>query len=143
MRNRLVLSLALVAAALFTSSSLRSAAFTGTIAGTVTEDSGSTPLVGITVTAYNSSGSWMGSDTTIAGGVDDIPGLAPGTYYVRTSNSAGYVDEAWDDQECVACNVQTTGAPVVVVDSATTTIDFELALGGTISRNGARRGKPT
>lgn len=140
--HRLVLSLALVAAALFTSSSLRSAAFTGTIAGTVTEDSGSTPLVGITVTAYNSSGSWMGSDTTIAGGVYDIPGLAPGTYYVRTSNSAGYVDEAWDDQECVACNVQTTGAPVVVVDSATTTIDFELALGGTISGTVLGAGNP-
>ncbi len=139
--HKLVLSLALVAAALFTSSSLRSAAFVGNIAGTVTATVGGGAIAGVTVFAYTPAGSFAGSAVTGGTGGYSISGLPDGTYFVRTSNSAGYVDEAWDDVECVSCYAPTTGAPVVV-SSGPTIADFALTQGGTISGTVLGAGSP-
>ena len=128
--HRLVLSLALAAAALFTSSSLRSAAFVGTVAGTVTD--GANPISGIGVTAYNTLGFSVGSAVTDGSGGYSIPGLVAGTVFVRTSNAIGYVDELYNAFTCVSCSVL-SGTPVTVTDGATTTINFALAQGGGIS----------
>lgn len=62
-------------------------------------------------------------------------GLEAGTYYVRTHNWEGYVDEAWNDVPCDAgCNPAGVGTPIAVTDGATTEgVDFTLERGGRIA----------
>ena len=66
---------------------------TGSISGTVTNAGTGALLSGVSVNAYNASGSSMGNNTTNASGVYTVTGLATGTYYVLTSNSLGYLVE--------------------------------------------------
>lgn len=106
----------------------------GAIAGTV-KDSALAPLSTITVEAYAATGALAGSATTSFTGAYRIGALAPGTYYLRTLNSRGYVDEVFDNLTCGNCSVL-TGTPVTVAASSTATADFGLAsgvpVGGTI-----------
>ena len=107
----------------------------GTITGTVTDAGTGAPLADVSVYVYNASGSFVGSATTNASGVYTKTGLPTGTYYVRTSNSLGYVDELYNDLPCPGgtCTV-TTGTGVSVTAGATTSgINFGLAVGGTIT----------
>ena len=60
-------------------------------------------------------------------------GLPAGTYYARTWNSLGMIDELWDNITCLECDV-TTGTPIAVTVGTTTPgIDFALAQGGLIA----------
>ncbi len=105
----------------------------GRISGTVTDVSTSLPLGGVPVRVYNALGSSMGTATTNASGVYTASmGLPAGTYYARTFNTLGYVDELYDNIPC-PCTV-TGGAPIAVTAGVTTTgIDFALAVGGRVS----------
>lgn len=113
---------------------------TGTIAGTVVEDGTSTPLFGsgaqrFFITAYTSDGHAAATADTVAPtGRYQITNLAPGAYFVKASTTPGYVLELYNNIACIAedCPV-TAGAPVTVVAGATTTVDFSLAKGGTIT----------
>ena len=106
----------------------------GAIAGTVT-DNAPAPLSTITVEVYASDGALAGTATTTATGAFRIGGLAPGTYYARTVNTRGYVDEIYDNMPCASCSVL-TGTAITVAASATTTANFALgagvAVGGTV-----------
>ena len=109
----------------------------GRISGTVTDAGTGAPLAGVYVSVYNASGNSVGSSvTTNASGVyTTSTGLLSGTYYVRTSNSLGYVDELYDNIPCPSgsCTV-TSGAGVSVTAGVTTGgINFGLAVGGHIS----------
>ena len=106
----------------------------GRISGTVTSAANSAPLANVTVDIFNSSGAFItGSITNGSGSYVTTLGLLPGTYYARTFNSDGYVDELYDNIVCVNCNA-TTGTPITVTAGATTSgIDFALAAGGRIS----------
>jgi M6 family metalloprotease-like protein len=107
----------------------------GTITGTVTNAGTAAPLANVSVRVYNASGSAYTTATTNASGVYVMTNLAAGTYYVRTSNSLGYVDELYDNLPCPggACTV-TTGTGVSVTAGATASgINFGLAMGGTIT----------
>ncbi|HZL92059.1 MAG TPA: carboxypeptidase-like regulatory domain-containing protein, partial [Vicinamibacterales bacterium] len=109
----------------------------GRISGTVTNAAGGAPLQSIGVVVFSSTGVNMGLTNTNASGVYTTRGLPAGTYYLRTQNTLGFVDELHDNQFCPGpgCNV-TNGTPVVVTGTATTSgRDFALAQGGRISGN--------
>ncbi len=76
----------------------------------------------------------MGTVSTNASGVYTKNGLPTGTYYVRTSNSLGYIDELYDNLPCAPSCTVTSGAGVSVTAGATTGgINFGLAVGGNIT----------
>jgi len=62
-------------------------------------------------------------------------GLLAGTYYAKTANALGYIDELFDNQQCAAQSCALTGGtPIsVTVGQTTTGINFGLARGGTIT----------
>src|SRR5436190_22648074 len=61
-------------------------------------------------------------------------GLPAGTYFARTFNSLGFVDQLYNGITCISCFPVTTGTPIsVTVGSTTGNINFALAVGGRIS----------
>ena len=108
----------------------------GVIAGTVTDAGTSAPLGGVTIKAYDTSGTEMASSATDQAGQFAVGlygingGLTTGTYFVRTSGTAGYLDQLYKGRLCVndAClPAVTTGTGVVVREEDTTHgIDFGL-----------------
>jgi len=107
----------------------------------VTDAGTGAPLAGVNVTASNASGSGWGVSTN-ASGVYTVTGLAVGTYYVRTSNSLGYIDELYNNLPCPggSCTV-TSGTGVSVTAGATTSgINFGLAGMGAGDFNGDLKG---
>jgi hypothetical protein len=107
---------------------------TGGIRGTITHETTGLPLNGVTVQAFNSAGTQVGTATTNARGDYLIQGLVSGTYYARTTNTQNLINEAYNNIACgLGCTV-TTGQPIVVTAPGTTTgIDFALAEGGRIA----------
>jgi hypothetical protein len=104
------------------------------ISGTVSDING--PLVGVTVSAVNSSGATVRSAVTGAGGTYLISLLVSGTYFLRTANSLGYIDEAYDNLICLACNAATAGGPPTVFSASgelATNKNFVLDRGGQIA----------
>src|SRR5262249_34324681 len=104
----------------------------GRITGRVADAVTSGALGDVTIQVFNAGGILM--TTGFAGGGGDyhtLGGLPTGTYYVRTLNSLGYVDEIYDNIACLSCLV---GKPVsVTAGSDTAHIDFGLVQGGRIS----------
>ncbi len=107
----------------------------GRVGGTVTDAVTGMPLSGVQVGIFDWTGRSAASGTTNASGsFTTDKGLRSGTYYARTHNSLGYVDELYDDVPCTggSCTV-TRGAPIVVTAGETTGIAFALRPGGRIS----------
>jgi len=103
------------------------------ISGTVTDAGTGLAIAGLTVSAYNTAGALLTSSTTDAlGGYFLSTGIVPGTYFLRTTNGLGYVNELYDNIPCVTCTV-TAGTPVVVAGSILTDINFALGTGGRVS----------
>ena len=108
----------------------------GSIMGTVTAAEFGVPVAGVNVFVYNASGASLGGVSTNASGVYTKGGLLAGPYYVRTSNSLGYIDELFSDLACNggSCPSVTTGTGVVVaLGAAASGINFSLAVGGSIT----------
>jgi carboxypeptidase family protein len=105
----------------------------GRISGVITDAAG-VPLPGIFVNVFDSAGFGVTSATTnAAGAYTTFSGLTSGAYYVKTSNSVGYVNKLYDSFTCLQCN-PITGKPVVVATGATTSgINFALSAGGRIA----------
>ncbi|MGB5296624.1 MAG: carboxypeptidase-like regulatory domain-containing protein, partial [Thermoanaerobaculia bacterium] len=75
--------------------------------------------------------SWAYTDSS--GNYTSYAGLPTGTYFVRTQNGDGYLNELYDNLPCVGTCTVTDGTPVSVTLGATTPgIDFDLLTGGTI-----------
>ncbi len=108
----------------------------GTISGLVTDAATGQPSPGVYVDFYDSGGSWVSTSwATDLTGIYTSKGLPPGTYYAKTFNRLGYVNELFDNIACInaACDV-TSGTPISVsVGTVTTGVDFALDLGGRIS----------
>ncbi len=105
---------------------------TASIAGTVTEAPSGTPIQYVTVSAYDTNGFFKAQAFTDAAGVYVISGLEPGTYFVKTRNFVGNVDEVYNDRICAGCDPHLTGDGIVVT-GATTGIDFALGKGSLIA----------
>jgi hypothetical protein len=100
----------------------------GGISGTVRSDGSATPpsaaLSGVTVTADALNGTWVTTATTATDGTYSIAALAPGPYFLNTSNEQGIVDQRHDNVPCAGCT-PTTGSAVTVTAGVTTAgIDF-------------------
>ncbi len=108
----------------------------GRISGTVTNATSTLPLQNVNVQIFNAVGVSLGNaPATDASGNYTSFGLPAGTYYVRTGNGIGLVDELYNNITCLAnfsCPA-TSGTPVTVTGVATTTgVNFALSPGGAI-----------
>jgi hypothetical protein len=111
----------------------------GSISGTVASAAGA-GIANASVTAWVRLGNQTFGRTTgtSAAGAFSIPNLPPGTYYLSSSNSAGFRNEIHGDVPCVgACtsaNALASGTPIpVALGSTVTGRDFSLETGGTLS----------
>ena len=105
----------------------------GFIAGRITEAATGNPVSGVVLSVFNGSGQNVGYGQTDASGNYVSSGLAAGTYYVRTNNYLGYVQQLYNNIPCTSCSTN-TGTPVTVTVGATTpSINFALAQGGRIA----------
>src|SRR5207249_3508875 len=102
--------------------------------GTVTNAATGAGVANVSVSVYNSSGTFVGNGFTDAlGNYTTFSGLPAGTYYARTFNTLGFVEKLYNDITCPGCNV-TTGTPISVAAGATTgNINFALRAGGAVS----------
>jgi hypothetical protein len=103
------------------------------ISGTITNAAGGAPLSSITVELLSGSGTVVRRTTTNTSGNYTIDKLTAGIYYAKTVNDQGFIDEAYPNVICGACDPR-SGTPIVVPSGTdVTSIDFTLAAGGVIS----------
>ena len=103
----------------------------GRVAGHVIDALSGLPLAGVRVFIADATGrSGASGVTDLAGAYVTGAGVLGGTYYARTSNALGFIDELYDDVECVGgCSV-VRGTPIPVsVGTTTSGIDFALGSG--------------
>ncbi len=103
-----------------------------TLSGTVRNEAGNTPLSTIEVQLYSDSGVLRGSAVTDLAGRYQLLEVGAGTYFLRTSNDRGFVDELYGGSTCATCDVR-AGTPVVVGTADVTDIDFAIGAGGIVS----------
>ena len=105
----------------------------GTLSGRVTDAATNEPISNGSVVLFKASGQSAGGTPIDGNGFYQVSFLPTGLYYVKTLTPFFFVDELYDNIECdPSCDV-TRGTPVVITAGATTTIDFALNLGGTIT----------
>lgn len=108
---------------------------TGSVSGRVTDESTGQGVVQATVLFYRSDSSYYDytMTSTAADGSFSRSDLAPGTYYVRTSDDR-YLDELYDGFPCEGtCTVSNGTLVVVAGDADTPGIDFALQPGGVVA----------
>jgi len=107
---------------------------TGSISGTVVQESTATPVVTLPVALYDAAGDYVGQATTESDGTYRFDGLSAGSYHLRTGSSNSYIAELYDDQPCpfLDCDVTSGTAVPVTAGTETTGIDFALERGGRI-----------
>lgn len=110
----------------------------GTVTGSVVNALSSAPLPGVNISIYARIGSSLAffkNASTNASGVYTVTGLPTGAYYVVTSTSAA-INEVSSNRVCqAACTTAeiAAGDPVAVAGGATSTANFNLDPGGSIS----------
>jgi protocatechuate 3,4-dioxygenase beta subunit len=112
----------------------------GAISGRVTNAAGGAGIALAEVVAIDVNGLIAGRASTSATGNYTIGGLQPGTYKVRTSNTAGFVNQVYRTPTPLPCSptpcALSAGTPVVV-SGPVGGVDLALAVGGTISGTAA------
>lgn len=106
----------------------------GGISGVVTSSGDGAPIDQVHIDVYDAEGSWVSSATPDATGFYTTEaGLAPGTYFAKTDNWWGHIDEVYDNIPCAAgCSV-VEATPITVAGGITTGVDFVLDPGGWIT----------
>lgn len=102
------------------------------LAGTVTDEF-SDPLEGIRVEVQDSLGEFKSATVTDAAGDWQVGSLAGGRYFVRTRNSSGLVDRAYDGVECPECGPANATPIDVARGEALSGLTFELVTGAVLS----------
>lgn len=107
----------------------------GRIQGSVSNAATGAPIsFGVNVQIFTDAGTFLGNALPNASGDYTSFGLPAGRYYLRTSNSLGFIDELFDNLPCVGVCSVTAGTPVdVTVGASTTGRSFALSPGGNIS----------
>jgi hypothetical protein len=96
------------------------------ISGTVNLP-GRADMSGASVEVYNAAGILTATANTNAGGLYTVTGLPAGSYFARTRNNLGYIDQLFGGGSCVSCTV-TAGLPITVAFATTIpNINFTLA----------------
>ncbi|MBW8014967.1 MAG: hypothetical protein FVQ82_02195 [Planctomycetes bacterium] len=109
---------------------LSQTAFSGTISGTVTDNSDGSPIPSVWVRAYDLvSGTYVGGVSTDLNGVYTITGLTTSSYRVYVSLQQGFVKQYYNNKY----NSNDADAVSVTLGATTSGIDFALAEGGTIT----------
>lgn len=112
---------------------------TGVLSGRVTSAVTGAGIGGVEVDIYRprtTGGYQWWAVIADASGNYSSAGLTTGTYYAKTRNHDGFIDEAWNNIPCnYGCIPVNTGAtPIAVTDGSTTpNIDFALDPGGRIT----------
>jgi hypothetical protein len=111
----------------------------GSISGTVTAATGGAGIPNATVTAYDSSWNFIASAVTDSSGIYSITGLTPGSYYLRSINSLGYIDKFYNSSS--GSTNRGSASTVSVTDLIDTPgISFSLSSGaGSISGSVVRQ----
>jgi protocatechuate 3,4-dioxygenase beta subunit len=112
----------------------------GAISGRITQVAGGAGIALAEVTAIDVNGLIAGRATTNATGNYTIGGLQPGSYKVRTSNTAGFVNQVYRTPTPLPCSptpCALSSGTAVVVAGPVSGIDLALAAGGTISGTAA------
>nr|MCU0256598.1 carboxypeptidase regulatory-like domain-containing protein [Vicinamibacterales bacterium] len=107
----------------------------GRIEGTVTDGTTSGPIGGAFIEVLAVNGSVVTGSGTDAAGRYSARGLSSGTYFVRTRNSAGYMDELYDDVPCPgdSCSLSSGRGVTVAVGATSGGVDFALTPGGQVT----------
>jgi len=111
------------------------------ISGTVRDASTHAPLSTITVESYDRSGHFEGSTTTDLLG-NYLFSVRRSTYFLRTRNDKGYMDQRYSATRCGGCE-PLDGTAVIAGSSDVTGIDFDLTPAGlvavsTVDENGVQ-----
>ncbi len=113
----------------------------GAITGTVVNAVGSSPLFGVELKAFNSSGDLVAIARSNPNGKYRLEALPPGSYYLSTNNSLGFQDELYNGQSCEPFCNPVNGTAVNVVGTATTTgrnfsLEQSVSVSGIVSNSG-------
>ena len=102
------------------------------VRGHVFDAATGSPISTAGVGVYDGNGNFLLSVAPDATGVYQVDTLAPGSYYVRTFNSQGYVNQVYPGLSVDCCAV-TIGSPITLAAGVTVSgIDFPLARGGRV-----------
>jgi hypothetical protein len=103
------------------------------ISGTV-RDPALSPVVGTTVQVYDSNGIAFAQTATNPSGNYEVTNIADGTFFVRTRNDEGYIDELFNNRPCNGyCDILSGNGVVIAGGVGVGLVNFDLANGGSIN----------
>jgi hypothetical protein len=105
-----------IAAGFLLAHAVPAAAQNGSITGTVTNATTGAGVPAV-VQVWSSAGSLVAVESTNSSGLYTVTGLTTGSYYVRTSNLAGLLDQLYQNVPCNNCPVASSGGTLVAVTS--------------------------
>jgi uncharacterized repeat protein (TIGR03803 family) len=107
----------------------------GSVAGLITDAATGLPIANVSINVLDVAGRIVASSSTRTDGTYASPGLPPGGYRVRTSNTSGYIERLYDGVSCplAACDVSTGRIVDIPGVAAIGGIDFALERGGQVA----------
>ncbi len=107
----------------------KGAAFAGRVTDAVT----GVGLAGVSLYVYRADGSWLVSNQTSSTGNYTVSGILPGSYFVKTQNTLGYIDQLYDGVTCIGCSVTAGKLLTVTLGQTVTGVTFALRKGAGIT----------
>jgi hypothetical protein len=106
----------------------------GSISGTVRNSANNLPVPGATVQVYNATAVPVAQIATNPSGNYELANVANGSFFVRTQNNLGFVNEVFNNRACGGyCDVLNGNAVTITGGVPVGLIDFSLDAGGSIS----------
>jgi protocatechuate 3,4-dioxygenase beta subunit len=102
----------------------------GVVSGKVIDSATGLPLGNVAVGVFDSNGFfWTQGVSDSCGNYSVYNGLDTGTYFARTANQGGYIDEYYDDLPCILGNCSLGEATPIPVEYGqnTSSVDFALS----------------
>ena len=100
--------------------------------GVVTD--GFNGIEGVYISLFDAAGHLLGDRLTPSSGAFGIGGLPNGSYFIKTYNNLGYIDEVYDNIACVGGNCPaSTGTAITIVNGPISLVTIVLSKGDSIS----------